>query len=153
MKIAVVGTGYVGLVTGVVLAEIGHNVTCVDIDKEKINNMKKNKSPFYEKGLEELMVKNKERLTYTTNFKKTCSDTDIIFISVGTPEREDGSANLEYVYSVCKQISKYINKSCIVVIKSTVPVGTSDKIEGYFKNNTKSNIKIYVVSNPEFLSQ
>ena len=95
MKIAVAGTGYVGLVTGVALAHIGHNVTCVDVDEKKINLMRQGISPIYEKDLENLMEINKERLNYTTNYKEAYQEADVIFIGVGTPEREDGSANLD----------------------------------------------------------
>jgi len=153
MKIAVAGTGYVGLVTGVVLAEIGHNVTCVDVDEKKIKIMKSGKSPIYEEGLEELMLKNKKRLTYTTDYVNAYKDADVIFVGVGTPEREDGSANLDYVYSVCSQIASSVEKDTVVVIKSTVPIGTNDKIENYLRENVVNNIHLYVVSNPEFLAQ
>lgn len=152
MKIVVAGTGYVGLVTGVVLAEIGHDVTCVDVDEHKIKILQNGKSPIYEKGLEELMFKNKHRLHYTTDYKQAYQNAEVIFIGVGTPEREDGSANLEYVYSVCQQIVSSVTRDCVVVMKSTVPIGTNDEIQYYFTNNI-NNINIYVVSNPEFLAQ
>ena len=153
MKIVVAGTGYVGLVTGVALAHIGHNVTCVDVDESKIEKMKKGISPIYEDGLEKLMKDNKDRLTYTTDCKKAYKDADVIFIGVGTPERVDGSANLDYVYSVVSEISESLQKDCVVVIKSTVPIGTNDEIEKYLKSNVKKGLKVYVVSNPEFLAQ
>ena len=153
MKIAVAGTGYVGLVTGVALAHIGHNVTCVDIDKTKIEQMKKGISPIYEEGLEDLMQKNKERLNYTTDYKLAYKDAEVIFIGVGTPERADGSANLDYVFSVTKQIAETVEHDCVVVVKSTVPIGTNDDVEKYLKENVKNNINIYVASNPEFLAQ
>ena len=153
MKIAVAGTGYVGLVTGVALAHIGHDVTCVDVDEEKVKKMSQGISPIYEEGLEELMKEDKERLTYTTNYKEAYKDKDVIFIGVGTPERADGSANLDYVYKVCEQISESVNKDCVVVVKSTVPIGTNDKVEEYLRKNVKPGIKIYVASNPEFLAQ
>lgn len=153
MKVAVAGTGYVGLVTGVALAHIGHNVTCVDVDENKIEIMKSGKSPIYESGLEELMNQNKERLTYTTDYKTAYKDADVIFIGVGTPERIDGSANLDYVKTVVKQIAESIERDTVVVVKSTVPIGTNDKIEEYLKNNVKKGIKVYVASNPEFLAQ
>mgnify|MGYP004611134577 FL=1 len=153
MKIAVAGTGYVGLVTGVALAHIGHDVTCVDVDKEKVKKMSQGISPIYEEGLEELMKEDKERLTYTTNYKEAYKDKDVIFIGVGTPERADGSANLDYVYKVCEQIAESVNKDCVVVVKSTVPIGTNDKVEEYLRKNVKPGIKIYVASNPEFLAQ
>ncbi|SNX52914.1 UDP-glucose/GDP-mannose dehydrogenase family protein [Thermoanaerobacterium sp. RBIITD] len=153
MNISVAGTGYVGLVTAVCLAEIGHNVTCVDIDKKKINIMKSGKSPIFEPGLEELMIKNSKRLTYTTDYKEAYKDADVIFIAVGTPEKKDGSANLKYVYEVTKQIAESVEKNCVVAVKSTVPVGTNDKIERILKENLKHNVYVEVASNPEFLSQ
>ena len=153
MKIAVAGTGYVGLVTGVALANIGHNVTCVDIDEKKIEKMRSGISPIYEQGLEELMQKNSNRLSYTTDYKKAYKDADVIIIGVGTPERRDGSANLDYVYGVCEQIAKSVEKDVVVVVKSTVPIGTNDEVERYLKNNVRDGININVASNPEFLAQ
>ena len=154
-KVAVAGTGYVGLVAGVCFAEKGQNVICVDIDENKINKMKSGISPIYEQDLEELMQKNyKEgRLDYTTDYKKAYKDADFIFIGVGTPERKDGSANLDYVFNVAKQIAQSIEKDCIVVVKSTVPIGTNDEVEQYIKENLKHNVNIEVASNPEFLAQ
>lgn len=153
MKIVVAGIGYVGLVTAVCLAEKGHFVTCIDTNKEKIKILKDMKSPIYEPNVEELMVKNKERLNYTTNAQKAYRDADVIFIGVGTPERIDGSANIDFVYNVAKEIASFAEKDLIIVIKSTVPVGTNDKIEKFILENLKNKIKIEVVSNPEFLSQ
>ena len=155
MKVAVAGTGYVGLVAGVCFAEKGHNVICVDVDEEKINKMKKGICPIYEQGLEELMKKNYEagRVNYTTDYKIAYKDADFIFIGVGTPERPDGSANLDYVYNVAKQIADTVEKDCIVVLKSTVPIGTNDEIEKYIRENLKNKVKIDVASNPEFLAQ
>lgn len=153
MKITVAGTGYVGLVTGVAMAEMGHDVTCVDVDENKIEKMKQGKSPIYEDGLEELMKKNAERLKYTTDYKSAYVDSEVIFIGVGTPEREDGSANLDYVFQVVKQISDSIINDCVVVVKSTVPIGTNDKVEKMFEELLEGKHKVYVVSNPEFLAQ
>ncbi|WP_026567975.1 UDP-glucose dehydrogenase family protein [Bacillus sp. UNC41MFS5] len=153
MKIAVAGTGYVGLVTGVCLAEHGHFVTCVDIDENKVALMKAGISPIYEPGLEELMGKNMDRLDFTTQYKEAYKFADIIFIGVGTPEKKDGSANLSYVYEVAEQIAGSIEKDCVVVVKSTVPIGTNDKIEDLIKSNLANDVNVYVVSNPEFLSQ
>ena len=155
MKITVVGTGYVGLVAGVCFAEKGHNVICYDINEEKINTMKKGISPIYETGLQELMQKNNEagRIHYTTHYREAYRDSDFIFIGVGTPERVDGSANLDYVYEAALQIAQNIEKDCIVVIKSTVPIGTNDDIEKYIRNNLKNKVRIAVASNPEFLAQ
>lgn len=155
MKIVVAGTGYVGLVTGACLSHVGHKVTCVDIDENKVEKMKKGISPIYEPGLDELLKENFEagRLDFTTDYKNAYKDADVIFIGVGTPEREDGSANLQYVYGVAKQIAESLEKDCLVVVKSTVPIGTNDKIEEYILENLKEKVKVEVASNPEFLSQ
>ena len=153
MNIVVSGTGYVGLITAVCLAELGNKVTCVDINQEKINMLKSGKAPILENGLEELMKKNKEKLIYTNNPKLAYKNTDIIFIGVGTPEKKDGSANLKYVYEVSNDIAENIEKDTIVVIKSTVPIGTNKKIENIINKNARNNVKVEVVSNPEFLSQ
>ncbi|MEH7111515.1 UDP-glucose/GDP-mannose dehydrogenase family protein [Neobacillus niacini] len=153
MKIAVAGTGYVGLVTGVCLAEHKHSVTCVDIDDKKVALMKAGISPIYEPGLEELLAKNIERLNFTTEFKEAYKDADVIFIGVGTPEKRDGSANLSYVYGVVEQIAGSIEKDCVVVVKSTVPIGTNDKIEEMIKSKLVHDVNVYVASNPEFLAQ
>ena len=153
MKVAVAGTGYVGLVSAVCLAEKGHTVACVDVDENKIKLMRNGVSPIYEKGLEELMHKNKDRLTYTLDYKKAYRDAEVILIGVGTPEQEDGSANLSYVRSVAKQIADSIEHDCVVVVKSTVPIGTNDKVEEFIKSNLKNDVKVYIASNPEFLAQ
>lgn len=153
MKVTVAGTGYVGLVTGVCLAHIGHNVTCLDVVEEKIEMLKNGKSPIYEPDLEDLMSKNKDRLSFTTDYKKAYKDADVIFIGVGTPERIDGTANLDYVNEVARQISESIDKDTVVVIKSTVPIGTNDRIEKYINENAKDGIKVRVASNPEFLAE
>ncbi|MGG0259145.1 UDP-glucose/GDP-mannose dehydrogenase family protein [Bacillus mycoides] len=153
MKIVVAGTGYVGLVTAVCLAEKGHNLTCIDIDDQKIELMREGRSPIYEPGLEELMVKNKERLIYSTDYRTAYRKADVIIIGVGTPEKRDGSANLSHVFNVAKQIAENVERDCVIVIKSTVPVGTNDKVEKIIKENLKNDVKIEIVSNPEFLSQ
>ncbi|HAT4124680.1 TPA: UDP-glucose/GDP-mannose dehydrogenase family protein [Clostridium perfringens] len=155
MKIVVSGTGYVGLVTGACLSEVGHNVTCVDVDEKKVEIMKKGISPIYEPGLDELLEKNyKEgRLDFTTDYKNAYKNADIVFIGVGTPERADGSANLDYVFTVCSQIAENLENDCLVVVKSTVPIGTNDKVEAFLKENVKDGIHIEVASNPEFLAQ
>ncbi len=154
-KIAVAGTGYVGLVAGVCFAERGHDVICVDVDKNKVETMKKGISPIYEQDLEELMRKNyKEgRLDYTTDYQKAYKDADAIFIGVGTPELPDGSANLTYVATVSRQIAETVEKDCLVVVKSTVPIGTNDKVEQFIKDSLVHEVKIEVASNPEFLAQ
>ena len=155
IKIAVAGTGYVGLVAGVCFAEKGHDVTCVDVDENKVKIMQSGKSPIYEEGLEELMVKNvaEGRLHFTTNYKEAYKDADAIFIGVGTPEQPDGSANLSYVATVSRQIAESLEKDCLVVVKSTVPVGTNDKVELFIKDSLVNDVKVEVASNPEFLAQ
>lgn len=155
MKIVVAGTGYVGLVTGACLSEVGHNVTCVDIDEKKVQIMKQGISPIYEPGLDQILDKNyKEgRLNFTTDYKESYKNADIVFIGVGTPEREDGSANLDYVFEVCRQIAENLENDCLVVIKSTVPIGTNDKVEDFLRYNLVNNVHVEVASNPEFLSQ
>lgn len=155
IKIAVAGTGYVGLVAGVCFAQRGHQVVCVDIDEKKVEMMKQGISPIYEKDLEELMQKNYQegRLDYTTDYKAAYRDADAIFIGVGTPEQPDGSANLSYVATVSRQIAESIEKDCLVVVKSTVPVGTNDKVEQFIKDSLVNNVKVEVASNPEFLAQ
>ena len=154
-KIAVAGTGYVGLVAGACFAERGHQVICVDVDKNKVNTMKKGISPIYEEGLQELMQKNHEagRLDYTTDYKAAYKDADAIFIGVGTPEQPDGSANLSYIATVSRQIAESIEKDCLVVVKSTVPIGTNDKVEQFIKDFLVHDVKVEVASNPEFLAQ
>ena len=151
MRITVAGTGYVGLVTGVCLAAHGHTVTCVDTDAKKIEMMCQGISPIYEPGLDDLMEKNRERLTFTTDYRTAYKDAEVIFIGVGTPEKKDGSANLRYVYAVAEQIAESTEGSCVVAVKSTVPIGTNDRIETLFRERGKEDIS--VVSNPEFLAQ
>ncbi|KXY68736.1 UDP-glucose dehydrogenase family protein [Bacillus paranthracis] len=155
MKIAVVGTGYVGLVTGVALSHIGHDVTCVDIDEKKVERMRKGISPIYEPGLEELMLQNIEanKLFFTTSHQEGFNNAEVVYIAVGTPEREDGSANLSYIEQVSKDIAKNAQRDIIVVTKSTVPVGTNHYIKQIISENLTENIKIEVVSNPEFLRE
>lgn len=153
MKVAVAGTGYVGLVTGVCLAEHGHQVSCVDVDPEKVEKMKQGISPIFEPGLDELMLKNMERLTFTTDYRQAYRDAEVIFIGVGTPEKKDGSANLSYVYQVAEQIAESVENNCVIVVKSTVPIGTNDKVEHFLKSHLKHDVKVYVASNPEFLAQ
>ena len=154
-KIAVAGTGYVGLVAGVCFAEVGHDVTCVDVDEKKVKLMESGVSPIYEDGLEELMKKNNAtgRLRYTTDYKAAYKDADAIFIGVGTPEMPDGSANLSYIATVCRQIAESVEKDCLVVVKSTVPIGTNDKVEQFIQDFLIKDVKVEVASNPEFLAQ
>ena len=155
MKIAVAGAGYVGLVAGVCFAEKGYNVMCVDIDEAKVALMRQGVSPIYEQGLEELMQKNNARgtLHFTTDYVEAYRDADAIFIGVGTPEMPDGSANLSYIATVSRQIAETVEKDCLVVVKSTVPVGTNDKVEQFIKDFLVHDVKVEVASNPEFLAQ
>lgn len=156
MKIVVAGTGYVGLVAGVCFAEKGHDVTCVDTDEKKIKLMESGVCPIYEKDLQELMRKNysEGRLHYTTDYAAAYRRPDAIFIGVGTPEQPDGSANLSYIAAVSRQIAENVEKDCLVVVKSTVPVGTNDKVEQFIKDFlVHKEVHIEVASNPEFLAQ
>lgn len=153
MRIAVAGTGYVGLVTGTCLAEHGHSVICVDVDEKKVELMRQGISPIYEPGLSELLVKNLDRLEFTTDFVQAYKNAEVIFIGVGTPQKKDGSANLKYVFEVTEQIAKYAEKNPVVVVKSTVPIGTNDKIEMLLNEAADPGKKFKVVSNPEFLAQ
>ena len=150
MKIAVAGTGYVGLVAGVCFAEKGYDVTCVDVDEKKIEMMRQGISPIYEDGLEELMQKNNARgtLHFTTDHVAAYKDADAIFIGVGTPEMPDGSANLSYIATVSRQIAESVEKDCLVVVKSTVPVGTNDKVEQFIKEFQVHDVKVELASNP-----
>ncbi len=154
-NIAVAGTGYVGLVAGVCFAEMGHQVTCVDIDQDKVNLMKSGISPIYEAGLQDLMIKNYEsgNLKYTTDYQSAYKAADAIFIGVGTPEQPDGSANLSYIATVARQIAESVEKDCLVVVKSTVPVGTNDKVEQFIQDFLVNDVRVEVASNPEFLAQ
>ena len=153
MKITVVGTGYVGLVTGTCFAEINHKVICVDIDEAKINCLKNSEIPIYEPHLDHLVKRNisANRLSFTTDLKKAVEDSEIIFIAVGTPPNEDGSADLKNVLLVAEQIAKAVNGYKVIVNKSTVPVGTGQKVTDLIKQTTRHPFD--VVSNPEFLRE
>lgn len=155
LKIVIAGTGYVGLVAGVCFATIGYHVTCVDIDENKVNMMKSGISPIYEAGLEQLMQDNYTagRIDYTTDYESAYKDADAIFIGVGTPEQPDGSANLSYIATVARQIAETVKKDCLVVVKSTVPVGTNDKVAHLIQDFLVHDVKVEVASNPEFLAQ
>lgn len=155
MKLAVAGTGYVGLVAGVCFAEVGHDVTCVDVDEAKVELMKSGISPIYEQDLETFMQKNYAagRLHYTTDYTQAYKQAEAIFIGVGTPEQPDGSANLSYIATVARQIAENVERDCLVVVKSTVPVGTNDKVEQFIQDFLVHNVKVEVASNPEFLAQ
>ena len=155
MKLCVIGTGYVGLVSGVCFSDVGNTVYCVDKDKKKIDELNNCIVPIYEPGLEEILKKNykEKRLIFTTNLKKAVNNSDIIFICVGTPTKKGGnSADLKYVYSVANELKKIISKYKVIVTKSTVPVTTGDKIEKILTKLKKRNL-IDVVSNPEFLRE
>ena len=155
MKLCMIGTGYVGLVSGTCFADLGNNVICVDKDPNKITQLKNGKIPIYEPGLEELVNKNfkNKRLNFSIDLKKSIKDSDIIFICVGTPTKKGGSsADLSQIYSVAKEISASINKFKIIITKSTVPVTTGDEIEKILSKKNKIN-KFSVVSNPEFLRE
>jgi UDPglucose 6-dehydrogenase len=153
MKIAVVGTGYVGLVLGACLAENGNNVICVDKDQSKIETLESGRMPIYEPGLEELVKRNdhEERLTFTTDLPSAVAASQIVFIAVGTPQGEDGAADLQHVLSVARDIGRAMNKYTVVVDKSTVPVGTAQRVREVVAKETTQTFS--VVSNPEFLKQ
>jgi UDPglucose 6-dehydrogenase len=158
MKIAIVGTGYVGLVTGTCFAEMGTEVICVDVDRSKIENLEKGIIPIYEPGLEDLVHKNHQagRLAFTTDLKLIIDDVDVIFSAVGTPPGEDGSADLKYILEVARTIGQNINKYVLVVTKSTVPVGTAQRVKKAIREELdKRGLKIDfdVASNPEFLKE
>ncbi len=158
MNISIVGTGYVGLVTGACLAETGATVYCIDVNKQKIDNLNKGIMPIYEPGLEDIVKRNvaKERLFFRTNLSEVVNDSDAIFIAVGTPPDEDGSADLKYVVGVAKEIGKNLNNYTVVVTKSTVPVGTAKKVRAAIqKELDKREVKVAfdVASNPEFLKE
>ena len=153
MKIAVIGTGYVGLVTGTCLAETGNDVICVDINEAKVKQMQAGEVPIYEPGLDLLFHRNieQERLTFTTNLAEAVKDAQIIFMALPTPPGGDGAADLSYILGAAKDISKLITEYKVIVNKSTVPVGTADKVKAVFAENT--SIEVDVVSNPEFLRE
>ena len=153
MKICVIGTGYVGLVAGACLADMGNSVICVDNNREKLEQLKQGIIPIYEPGLEELVTSNtaENRLKFSSDLDDAVKKSEVCFIAVGTPQREDGSADLTYVYSVAEAIAKAMNGYKVIVDKSTVPVGTAEKVEEIIRKNTAYEFD--VVSNPEFLKQ
>lgn len=158
MNVAIVGTGYVGLVSGTCFAEMGADVTCVDVDVEKIDKLKQGIMPIYEPGLEELVKRNVEygRLHFTTQLTDVLDDVEVVFSAVGTPPDEDGSADLKYVLAVARQFGQNINKYTILVTKSTVPVGTAKKVKAVIKEELERrgvDIPFDVASNPEFLKE
>ena len=158
MNIAIVGTGYVGLVSGTCFAEIGANVTCVDVDANKIERLKNGEIPIYEPGLDDLVLKNVKagRLKFATSLADVLNEQEIVFSAVGTPPDEDGSADLKYVLQVAKTIGENLNKYIVVVTKSTVPVGTAKKVRETIQNELDKrgvDINFDVASNPEFLKE
>lgn len=158
MKISVIGTGYVGLVSGTCFAETGIDVVCVDIDEKKVERLKKGEIPIYEPGLQEIFDRNTEkgRLSFTTSIQESLCDADVVFIAVGTPPDEDGSADLKYVLGVANEIGQHINHYMVVTTKSTVPVGTSIKVKAKINEQLEKRgmeIPFDVASNPEFLKE
>lgn len=153
MKVGVVGCGYVGLTTGVCLAELGHRVVCVDNNNQKINLLKEGKIPIYEPGLEKLIKKNKKRIKFSTEIKDAVLENNVVFIAVGTPSNEDGSPDLSYVENVAKEIALWLNDYKVIVEKSTVPVETADWIKKTIERYKKNEVEFDVVSNPEFLRE
>lgn len=158
MKIAIVGTGYVGLVSGTCFAETGVDVTCVDVNQKKIEGLKNGIIPIYEPGLEEMVIRNikENRLNFTTSLESCLDDVEVVFSAVGTPPDEDGSADLKYVLEVARTIGKHMNKYVLVVTKSTVPVGTAKKVRATIQEELDKrgvNIEFDVASNPEFLKE
>jgi UDPglucose 6-dehydrogenase len=152
MKLSIIGTGYVGLVTGTCFAEMGHDVTCIDIDAAKVERMKKGECPIYEPGLEALMRSNFEegRLHFANDYHSV-TKAEAVFLAVGTPSSDDGQADLKYVFGACDSIAPYLQDGSVVVVKSTVPVGTGNKVREHLKS--KTNKKFFVVNNPEFLKE
>ena len=158
MNIAIVGTGYVGLVTGACFADTGVNVTCVDVDENKVEALKQGRVPIYEPGLDELVAKNYKagRLKFTTSLEEVLNSQDVVFCAVGTPSDEDGSADLKYVLQVARTIGQHLNKYLVVVTKSTVPVGTASKIRNAINEELAkrgADVEFDVASNPEFLKE
>ena len=158
MNIAIVGTGYVGLVSGTCFAEMGSHVTCVDVDAKKIEKLNRGEMPIYEPGLEELVRRNVEfeRLRFTTDLTEVLDDVEVVFSAVGTPPDEDGSADLKYVLAVARQFGQNIKKYTILVTKSTVPVGTAKKVKAAIQEELEKrgvDIPFDVASNPEFLKE
>jgi len=158
MKISIIGTGYVGLVTGTCFSDTGVNVTCVDIDEKKIENLKNGIIPIYEPGLDRMVLANveKERLQFTTSLKESLDQAEAVFIAVGTPPGEDGSADLSHVLAVAREIGKHITQHIVVVTKSTVPIGTAKKVKAAVQDEIEKRgveIDFDVASNPEFLKE
>ncbi|TVP77519.1 UDP-glucose/GDP-mannose dehydrogenase family protein [Thioalkalivibrio sp.] len=158
MNLTVIGTGYVGLVTGTCFAEMGHSVTCVDVDSRKVENLKKGVLPIYEPGLDAMVERNagEGRLTFTTSLPEAMQSSDVFFIAVGTPPGEDGSADLQYVLAVAREIGAHMDRYAVVIDKSTVPVGTAERVRAAIDEQLERRgrtIEFDVVSNPEFLKE
>ncbi len=158
LRVIVIGTGYVGLVTGTCFADIGHRVTCVDINEHKIAALLQGIIPIYEPGLDELVKNNVEtgRLSFSTNLKEVLHEAEVVFIAVGTPSNDEGAADLSYVFSAAKEIGEHLSHDCVIVNKSTVPVGTAEAVQAIIQDELSKrhlHIKFSVVSNPEFLKE
>ena len=154
-NVTFIGAGYVGLVSGTGISDFGHKVTCYDISHEKINSLKNGEVPIYEPGLQELIKKNTNagRLFFSNNPKSSIENADVIFIAVGTPLNEDGKTDLRYVESAAEMIGEYLNSYSVVCTKSTVPIGTGEKIIKIINRSKKTNISFDYISNPEFLRE
>src|SRR5918993_4830208 len=154
MHIAVIGTGYVGLVTGACFAEFGVNVTCVDVDEEKIDQLTAGKIPIYEPGLDQLVARNVQagRLHFTTDIRLAVEQALVIFLAVGTPPREDGSADLRFIEEAARSVARHMNGYKVVVTKSTVPVGTGERLRRLIREH-QTKFDFGIVSNPEFLRE
>lgn len=155
MKVAVIGTGYVGLVTGTVLAEIGHTVTCIDLDEAKIKQLQSGVPTIYEPGLEALLVSNskQKRLSFTTDHTSAFRGADVILLAVGTPQGDDGQADLSYIQEAAKTIAETVTEDVVVIVKSTVPPRTNDVVEQLIRKQLVHDVRVDVVSNPEFLRE
>lgn len=158
MNVVVIGTGYVGLVTGTCLAEIGHHVTCVDIDERKVESLRQGILPIYEPGLKEFVLRNAEqgRLHFETDLSKALTESAVVFIAVGTPSDKEGAADLRYVFQVAESVGQLMQAPCVIVNKSTVPVGTSDRVHSIIEKELKTrnvSIDFSIASNPEFLKE
>lgn len=155
MKISVIGTGYVGLVTGVCLSEVGHEITCLDIDSKKVERLNRSESPIYEPGLEDMMKKNIDggRLDFTDSYETALQGREVVIIAVGTPQADDGSAELVYLNNACRSIAENMTNDMIVVTKSTVPVGTNEHVKNEIEKHHNGSYSVDVISNPEFLRE
>src|SRR5215210_2639438 len=155
MHIAVIGSGYVGLVTGACFAEFGVDVTCVDVDKQKIARLSEGQIPIYEPGLDQLVAKNLSagRLSFTTDIKAAVEQALVIFLAVGTPPKADGSADLQHIHQAARDVAEHMNGYKVIVTKSTVPVGTGESLRRLIRENQKKQANFGIVSNPEFLRE